>query len=500
MSANPIPDSSNIFKDIDLQLYKSGEKTGNCLGGKVHVDRVGFTMHSLFNMVSTTERDLGKSKYRCVYLKNRNAIISALNPKLYMPENTKDSGTEIYFGFDKLAGVGDGKSTGIAQQIPDESTAPLGVVFSKGEEPETGVSLGGDIPPGEYIPIWIRLVITAGTDVNPRDGAFLVIQTNNEQGVQGIPANPVDTDILVIGEIDQNQHYSDLIERVKKRTIDWFVCTGNISDNDDPSAWINMLGILKDKTSFAFGNMDATTIQEKNKIITALTPANPSIVNGYSFKVLRNVYMIFMDTTQAFINPSPQYDFITQHLKLARLKSGIDFIIVFSNKVFYATTSGNRPEKTIDDKLRRTYHQLFVDYGVHVVISAQFRNYQRQHVLGYNPSSTNLPSKFFIEQAPNYMISTGQRFFGEGTGCLFVSCGTGGQRPLDTWDFEKSYTAFKHRLINDNSAGYIMLKSQMRKPSSNPKLTGSYYELFKPPNQSKKIEILRDSWTIEVQK
>jgi hypothetical protein len=133
---------TTTYKDSDLKFYPSGASANN-LGGVVNTTagEVSEAFGGLFNIVSSTERTLGKTKYRCIYMKNT-SLLTAMNPKIFIPQNTPSSGTEIYFAFD-THGVGDGVTSGVADTIPDESTAPYSgtLVFSNGSEVSKGVAL-----------------------------------------------------------------------------------------------------------------------------------------------------------------------------------------------------------------------------------------------------------------------------------------------------------------------------------------------------------------------
>src|SRR6187402_3986222 len=136
-----MPTTTTTYKDSDIIFYPSGA-SGNGLGGTVYttVGELSETFHGLFNIVSSTERTLGKVKYRCIYMKNT-SLLTCLNPKIFIPQNTPSSGTELYFAFD-THGVGNGTSVGVADTIPDESTAPYSgaLVFSNGTEVSKGVA------------------------------------------------------------------------------------------------------------------------------------------------------------------------------------------------------------------------------------------------------------------------------------------------------------------------------------------------------------------------
>lgn len=502
-----------IFKDTDLKFFRSGSVgTGNNLGGPINAEPLGETYHSIFNIVSSQERLLGKTKYRCIYMKNTSSV-KCLNPKLYIPQNTASSGTELYFAFDKINGVGNGTSSGVADTIPDESTITgtdvEDLFFKNGTEVSTSDALGADIPKNQVIAIWLKLIIQPNTDKTALDGCQLIVETANEKDVEGTVETPVDTNVGVIGETEDNEWLAKLLERIRLRSIDWLTFTGNITSSSNPIPWFNMLGIFRERTALSFGIFDNINPQMKSKITSLLAPSVPALSRGYYSKTRYNLCEIFMDVTKPFENGSPQYDFIAATLSSAKDNPKIDFIVVYCNKAFYATLAANDATQVIDGRLRTTYHKLFEDNGVHLVISGQFKNYQRQKVLSWNEAAPDTPGEYTTGQ-PNFVINTGQKGFGTGIGCLFVINGTGGKRPFHTFATDKSYTAFKYLPSNNNSVGYIMYKSAMKRPESATKpavpakLTVSFYEYFQPTWLESLVgktpqEILRDQFSITIQ-
>lgn len=498
-----------IFKDKDLKFFRSGSVgTGNCLGGPINSEPLGETFHSLFNIVSSTERGLGKTKFRCIYMKNT-SFVKCLNPKIFIPENTASSGTELYFAFDKVNGVGNGTSSGVAETLPDESTPPAGIIFKNGKEVSTSDALGADISKNMVIAIWLKLIVQPNTEKADLDGCNIIIETANEKDVEGLIETPVDTNIAVIGESDTKDWFAKLLERIRLRPIDWLTTTGNVSNSTDPTTWYNMLGIFREKTAISFGPLDNVNQQQKTKLTSLLAPNIPSITRGYYSKTRYNLCEIFIDVTKPFENPSEQYDFIQATLTSARDNPHVDFIVVYCNKAFYATLAASDTSQQIDGRLRTTYHKLFEDNGVHLVVSGQFRNYQRQKVLSWNSAAPDSPGQYTTNQ-PHFVISTGQKGFGTGIGCLFVSDGTAGRRPLHTFATQKPYTAFKFSPTNEKSVGYLYIQTKMRRPGSSTvaaapaKLTGSYYEFYQPTSHEAKQgktsqEILRDQFSITIE-
>ncbi len=317
------------FKDTDLLFFPSGA-SANSLGGVVNTtSQLPQTFHGLFNVVSSTERTLGKTKYRCIYMKNT-SILTCLNPKIFIPANTPSSGTELYFVWD-THGVGDGLTSGVADTIPDESTAPYSgaLVFSNGNEVSKGAALGADIPPNKMVAIWLRLIVNVNTEKAPLDGTEIFIQVSNEKDVEGTVETPVDTDVAVIGETDANEWFQKLLERLRLRTLHWLTFTGNVSSSTDPRAWFNMLGVFRDRTALSFGLGDFLTPQTKNTLSTLLGNNVPGITTGYYFKKRYNLYEIFMDVTKPFEVGTAQYDFIVANLASAKNDPKIECLLIY---------------------------------------------------------------------------------------------------------------------------------------------------------------------------
>lgn len=506
-----MPTITTTYKETDVIFYPSGG-TGNSLGGVVYTanGELPETFHGLFNIVSSTERNLGKVKYRCVYMKN-NSLLTALNPKIFIPANTPSSGTELYYAFD-THGVGNGLTSGVADSIPDESTAPYSgaLIFSNGNEVTKGVALSGDIPPGKMVAVWLRLIVNVNTEKAELDGTEVFFQLANEKDVEGTIETPVDTDVVVVGETECNDWFQKLLERLRLGSLDWLTCLGNVSSSTDPRSWFNMLGVFQDRTALCFGQQDSLIPQTKNTLTTILSNNVPGISAGYYFKKRYNLYEIFMDVTKPFEVGTAQYDFIVANLASAKNDPKVDFIVVNCNKAFYATLAANDASQVIDGKLRLTYHKLFEDNGVHLVLSSQFRNYQRQKILSWNSSAPDTPGEY-VTGEPNFTISTGQKGFGPGIGCLFVNCGLGGRRPIHTFATAKSYTSYKYSPNNQYNIGWVKYKAQPKRVNmltdaliSNAKLIVSFYEYnlpvsFQSVYEQTAQEILKDQITIEIQ-
>ena len=138
----------------DIDYKHSGGATNSdpalSLGGIISANDV--TVNTLFDDVSSAEAAAGDTEYRCIYVKNSHATLTLLTAKVFIQANTTGDRIAIALG-------GEGKN-GTAETIANESTAPVGEVFSQPVDYAGGLALG-DLAPGETFPVWVRRIIPA---------------------------------------------------------------------------------------------------------------------------------------------------------------------------------------------------------------------------------------------------------------------------------------------------------------------------------------------------
>lgn len=122
---------------------------------------------SLFDLVQPSESAAGDVEYRCTYVHNAHATLTAQNVVAWLPANTPSTSTLLEIG------VGTSAVNGVEQTIANEGTAPAGVTFVPAATYAAGVALG-DIPPGQHRALWERRTTTAGASARA-DGATLRI-------------------------------------------------------------------------------------------------------------------------------------------------------------------------------------------------------------------------------------------------------------------------------------------------------------------------------------
>lgn len=139
----------------DIKLYLAGSSDPNLsLGGiRSTTELSAVALNNLFDDVSEAEALAGAINYRCIYLMNTNNTDYINGVKIFIQSNTPSSATKIEIGLEGVKGT--------AQTIPDEVTAPTGIVFTLAANAGAALTIG-DLEDGEYMGVWLKRTVDAG--------------------------------------------------------------------------------------------------------------------------------------------------------------------------------------------------------------------------------------------------------------------------------------------------------------------------------------------------
>lgn len=111
---------------------------------------------NLFDDVTTTEAQNGKTEYRCIYVHNANSTTTLTGAVLWINSNTPSATTDVAIA------LGSSGLNGTEASVANESTAPTGLTFVAAADKTNGIALG-DIPAGQSQAVWVRRIVGAGT-------------------------------------------------------------------------------------------------------------------------------------------------------------------------------------------------------------------------------------------------------------------------------------------------------------------------------------------------
>src|ERR687895_1262181 len=143
----------------------------------------------------------------------------------------------------------------------------------------------------------------------------------------------------------------------------------------------------------------------------------------YSFDY-QNVHFIAMSTELPWTKSSAQYKFVKDDLLKASIDPNIGWIIVFYHDLAYTSPS----VKHAKSSLRDTYHPLFEQYNVDLVLQAHQHNYQRTYPIKYN-SDTPINPIITDRNTDTYTNPEGQIYLTVGTGGAALHSLNGNQAP-----------------------------------------------------------------------
>lgn len=161
-----------VSGDIDFFLSGgAGNSDPNAsLGGVISTTELtAAAVENLFDNVSGQEANDGDTEYRLLYVKNNHGTLTLQGAVVWISGETPSADTLI-----DIALAGEGVNV-TAETVANEQTAPVGETFTHPTTKGGGLVIG-DIPPGEFMGIWIKRVISATAAAANADAAVLRVE------------------------------------------------------------------------------------------------------------------------------------------------------------------------------------------------------------------------------------------------------------------------------------------------------------------------------------
>jgi hypothetical protein len=187
---------------------------------------------------------------------------------------------------------------------------------------------------------------------------------------------------------------------------------------DQEDCWLKIVDPIDEKMKIAIGNQDDLTPARLYQYRTHFNLTQ----QFYSFNY-QNVHFILMSTELRVGEGSEQYNFVKNDLAAAASDPNIDWIVVYFHEPVYISPSA--VVDPVHDRLRDTYHPLFDQYDVDLVLQAHHHAYERSYPIRYNNNSANSTQPLVtIDNASEYKDPEGQ---------IFATVGTGGYSLHNFW-------------------------------------------------------------------
>jgi Calcineurin-like phosphoesterase len=202
---------------------------------------------------------------------------------------------------------------------------------------------------------------------------------------------------------------------INSRSPERVLALGDYSYQSSASCWLNIVDDFDSRMRIAIGNHEDDSDEDYSTYKSHFGLGNPY----YSFNY-NNVHFLVMDTDRtSFSSGSSQHTFVKNDLQAAKGNSAIKWIIVYMHKPMYTSpnscsASGCTNGGSTASSLRSTYHKLFDDNNVDVVLQGHVHNAQRTFPIKYSGGST--PTK----------TSSATIDYNDPQGEIFAVIGTGG--------------------------------------------------------------------------
>src|ERR687889_351316 len=277
---------------------------------------------------------------------------------------------------------------------------------------------------------------------------------------------------------------TNTIKNIQNKDPELVLALGDLSYENTANCWLNETGSINNKLKIAIGNHDHDDDDKKGELPLLQTQYKKhfDLSNTYYSFDYHNVHFIAIDSMLPYTINSPQYSFVRNDLISTSQNPNIKWIIVYFHHPMYTSAS----EHCSDLLLRETYHPLFDQYGVDLVLQGHNHNYQRSYPITYNNDKNINNNNNKISNINNNDISfkptiipTNTNTYNNPTGEIYITAGTGGE----------SLYGFKNKadFIATQYKGYGFFNVDIS--SNGTKLIGTFYA-------NEDIGSVKDTFTI----
>ncbi|MGA7010328.1 MAG: metallophosphoesterase, partial [Nitrososphaeraceae archaeon] len=211
--------------------------------------------------------------------------------------------------------------------------------------------------------------------------------------------------IAAVGNWGCTSNSQATVNNINSKNPELVLGLGDYSYESTPDCWFNEIKAFDSKMKISIGNHDVMTKKLLNSYLNHFSLSN----QYYSFD-FQSVHVLTMATELEWEAGSKQYKFVKNDLEQVSRDPNIKWIIVTMHKPIYTSPNGCSASSCEGSKtLRDTYHPLFDNYGVDLVLEAHMHSYQRSYPIKYNVDN---PSKPIITSSDknNYNNPSGEIF------------------------------------------------------------------------------------------
>ena len=225
---------------------------------------------------------------------------------------------------------------------------------------------------------------------------FLVLININNIDVIYAQTTIRNFNIAAVGDWGCNSDTDKTVNSIINQQPELILGLGDYSYKSSADCWLDAIEPIYDSNNqnannmqISIGNHEDSSSEDLNAYINSFNLTR-QFGQVYSFN-FKNVHFLSMATEISYSTSSSQNAFVKQDLAAASQNQNIDWIIVYFHKPMYSSPS-SCSSCSGESSLRDTYHPLFDQYGVDLVLEGHTHDYQQSFPIKFNPNSKSNPS------------------------------------------------------------------------------------------------------------
>jgi Calcineurin-like phosphoesterase len=262
--------------------------------------------------------------------------------------------------------------------------------------------------------------------------------------------------IAVAADWGCDENAEKTAQNIQSKDPELVIANGDLSYGKSAECWFEIIQPFQSKMKIAMGDHEYsdTSGGEIGVLNQYLKPLNLE-KTYYSFDI-NNVHVTVIDPFIDYEPGSAQYQFIENDLKTAYNNPNIHWIFAVESTPMYTSPSKHDADSTIRD----TYHPLFDEYNVDLVLTSDNHNYQRTFPLKHNSQQVGDSSNPIITDKNQ------NNYNGDYEGQIYLITGTAGRSHYDL----EGQAPF---VVKQNDDDYGFLNIEIDR--DNTSLTGTFY-------------------------
>jgi hypothetical protein len=265
-----------------------------------------------------------------------------------------------------------------------------------------------------FAPVFLLvIVVIVILSTSIEESGITIVENHSVYASPSSTATLSDFNFAAAGDWDCTSDTTDTVNNILDKKPELVLGLGDFSYRNTTGCWLQMVDPIDEKMKISIGNHEDEYNDKASLALLNQYMSHFNLTKQYYSFDYQNVHFIAMSTELPWNKSSEQYKFVKDDLAKASIDPNIDWIVVYFHKQMYTSPSDNDDYPT----LRNTYHPLFYQHGVDLVLQAHNHNYQRTYPIKFNSASSSNP----IE------TSTNKTTYVDPDGQIFATAGTAGR-------------------------------------------------------------------------